>query len=359
MAVENKNLGSRVQCYPQYEIHFLDVGDADCIAIRYQKDALSRSYVALVDAGNVSDAPMIKRFFAQQFRTCYIDLAVCTHPDSDHKGGFFGLLEDSDVSIREFWLKAPVQYITDAEFSKMWRRDSIQDACNRVYNHPTDPSKNLIELATSKKNKDGSLCRCCNVKIGASFGGIPLVVVGPEEKYYHEAAVGMVANFAELTCEPDTEEYDERDEVSEEKARSVIDEELDDSYTNMGSLILYFNPVPDMRMLLAGDASSASLRAVYDANENKLANCILKVPHHGSRHNLNTALIDDLKPAASIISAAGTKKHPNAAIVRYLSNYGDVYSTHKSHGLVYSNCLKTEPAMPLRKKQVLCRIPIN
>lgn len=336
--------------FPRYEIRFLDVKDADCIVIMYQKDKDTGRKIVLVDSGNVSDSAKIKQFLVKEFNTTVIDLAICSHPDCDHKGGFFGLLEDSSITVREFWWKNPYRYITDEDFSRMKKASSKKDACECVYNHPTDATKNLFGLALAKKNPDGSKCDCYSVKCGCKHDEIPLAVIGPTEKYYTEAAVGIVQDFAELKVDPDTTKYDEKDEVSEEEAKSVIDAEPEKSYTNMGSLVLLFEPRTNMRFLLTGDASSASLRDIYDSREGDIAGCILKVPHHGSKHNLNSKIIDDLNPSASIISAAGTRKHPNVAIVRYLSKYGNVYSTHKSGDLFYTSWPHNRSAEPLKKK---------
>lgn len=331
---------------PQYEIHFLDVGDADCIVIWYRPNAESRAYIALVDSGNVSDAPRIKEFLANRFGTTTIDLAVCTHPDSDHKGGFFGLLEDKKVIIKEFWWKNPAKHISEDDFAKMQRHDSMVAACERVYNHPTDPSKNLLDLAREKVVG----CECYNVAPGFSHSVMPIKVLGPMDDYYRKAAIEIVEKFAELRTESDPSAYDELEELSEENARSVIDTVKDESPTNKGSVILYFAPTNSMRFILAGDAAASSIRLVFDRNRSLLTGAILKVPHHGSKHNLNSSLIDDLKPSQSVVSAAGTKKHPSSAIVYYLSKYGNVYSTHKTRGLHYTNRHSVDPAVPLKKK---------
>lgn len=333
---------------PQYEIHFLDVGDADCIAIRYCKDSASRAYVALIDAGNVTDAPNIKEFLKNQFGTLEIDLAVCTHPDKDHKGGFFGLLEDEEVVINEFWWKNPARHMSEDDFAKMHRPDSMVAACERVYDHPTDASKNLLNLAREKVIGG----KCYNVKPGDKHAVIPLVVLGPTDDYYRVAAIEIVDKFAELKCDTDTSKYDELEELTEENAKSVIDTVKDESPTNKGSLILFFAPTSSMKFILAGDAAASSLRTVYDANKSILTGCILKVPHHGSKHNLNSSLIDDLKPTQSVVSAIGSKKHPSSAIVRYLSKYGDVYLTSKSKGIYYNDQPTKNPATPLKRRVV-------
>ena len=48
----------------------------------------------------------------------------------------------------------------------------------------------------------------------------------------------------------------------------------------------------------------------------------LKVPHHGSRRNLNTSIIEALSPKKCYISAAGNKKHPSGRLYIGLQNMG-------------------------------------
>ena len=96
---------------PNYEVHYLSVSDADAIIIRYENSG--DQYVVLIDAGNVSDSDKIKNYIWNHWKTYTIDLAICTHPDSDHKGGFFGLLNDRDVIINEFWLNTPEDVIKE------------------------------------------------------------------------------------------------------------------------------------------------------------------------------------------------------------------------------------------------------
>lgn len=110
-------------------------------------------------------------------------------------------------------------------------------------------------------------------------------------------------------------------EVSEETAKSVIDDDDDDSFTNKSSLILLFKPSEKRKFLLTGDATCSSLFDVLVTFDKDLLGCILKVPHHGSKHNLNTKLIDLLSPSSAVISAKGSRKHPNSGIVYWLSKY--------------------------------------
>lgn len=103
--------------------------------------------------------------------------------------------------------------------------------------------------------------------------------------------------------------------------------------------------------LLAGDACSATLKDAVEDYPQNIPGSTLKVPHHGSKHNLTTEVINMLKPSSAVISAKGSKKHPNRAVVHFLSKHCNVYSTSKSGTLTYQSAPVTHPAIALRNKQ--------
>lgn len=104
---------------------------------------------------------------------------------------------------------------------------------------------------------------------------------------------------------------------------------------------------------MAGDACAKSLHDVVYNLGDEVKNCILKVPHHGSKHNLTTDVIDLLAPTSATISCKGSKKHPNSGVVYWLSKYCDVYSTAKSGTLTYQSMPVKYPAEPLKRKQII------
>lgn len=61
------------------KVHFLDVGQADCILIQEGKN------FALIDAGNNADAPQIISYLKNQ-KVSRLNLVVGTHPHEDHIG---------------------------------------------------------------------------------------------------------------------------------------------------------------------------------------------------------------------------------------------------------------------------------
>lgn len=67
------------------EVHYLDVGQADCILL--QCDGANM----LIDGGNVEDSDLVVAYLLEQNVTT-LDLVVCTHAHEDHVGGLPGVL---------------------------------------------------------------------------------------------------------------------------------------------------------------------------------------------------------------------------------------------------------------------------
>lgn len=327
----------------EYRVKILDVGDADAIIIEYKEKITSPWITVLIDAGNVGAGDKIKENLKKTDGKYVINYAFCTHPDKDHKGGFFDLLDDKSVKIQNLCLMDPCDYIGIEDFAKVKKQDNARIKARACWNHPEDKSKNLIDIAIKKGIFQ-------NISIDSYFNNIPITILGPSDDFYREIVLGMVSNFAEINDSPDTSFYDEIAKVFEEDAKSVIDKDDDDSYTNGSSLILLFEPSENRKFLLTGDASCSSLADALFNTDKDFANCILKVPHHGSEHNLNTELIDFLSPSSAVISAKGSRKHPNSGIVYWLSKYCNVYSTHKSGTLIYTSEKTIHKATPLKEK---------
>ena len=326
----------------QYEVTIIDVKDADAIVINYHDG--NRWWTAVVDAGNVGDANSVKTYVKHKENNKYIiDYAFCTHPDKDHKGGFFALLTDSHVEICNFYIRRPDILMRNDARRLFYESGELEAMAKAVYNHPTDTTRNLIDEANRYS-------RLVEPTLGLDVVGMPLMVIGPRKKFFQDACYQMAMNFAELEDEANAENYAEDELPTEEEAKSVMDEEKEESPTNKSSLILLFHP-GSRNYLLAGDACSATLKDAVEDYPQNIPGCILKVPHHGSKHNMTTEVIDLIKPSSAVISAKGSKKHPNRAIVHYLSKHCNVFSTSKSGTLVYYSVPVTRPAEALRKKQ--------
>lgn len=328
----------------EYYVHILSVGDADAIVINYQDDN-TRWWTIVVDAGNVGDGEKIKCYIKHiENGSFIIDYAVCTHPDKDHKGGFFDLFADANVLISNFVFANP-----ETILSSDWRRLQFQTGLlaqkgKETYNNPTDDNVNLIDII--QRSNTNIYQWAYNI----DFAGVPLKIVGPTTQFLKDSIYEMALNFAELSDENEAELYNEDETLTDEEAKSVMDTKKEDSPTNKASLILLFH-LDNRKYLLTGDACSKSIHDVADAYGEEVKGCTLKVPHHGSKHNLTTEVIDLLSPSSATISCKGSKKHPNCGVVYWLSKYCNVYSTAKSGTLTYQSIPVEHPATPLKKKQ--------
>lgn len=335
----------------KYEFELLKVGDADVIIICHHTE--SEDYIILIDAGNYNNGELIKKHLYDKYNTRYIDLAICTHPDDDHKGGFFYLLNDGDVTIEEFWITDPADFLTENDIKYYRNEENARKAVRQIWENANGTSENLIDLI------DENCTTWRSVVAGDKHKNLPVMIVAPNPNYYGEVVKQMVEEYGiETYEESDTEKYDTAAIVDEKSAKSVIDTTHDDpSPYNKSSLVVLYEPGTTERCLIAGDASRASLVQMLREYPNlKGAIAKFKVPHHGSRHNLTTSIIDDLKPRRSYISASGTKKHPNNSVVYWLSKYGSVYSTHTCNGYIHSHIgidgrLGDKELEPLKKKQ--------
>lgn len=328
----------------EYYINILNVGDADAIVINY-RDNSNRWWTIVVDAGNVGDGAMVKSYIKHVENSIYyIDYAVCTHPDKDHKGGFFDLYEDRTVVISNFIFANP-EDILSKDFRRLnFSTGYLVNQGKKTYNHPNYNTRNLIDII---RRRGTNIYQWSS---GVDFVGVPLKIVGPSEQFLKDSIYEMALDFAELEDEADGELYNEDEKLTDKEALSVMDTETETSPTNKASLILLFHP-ENRKFLLAGDACARSIHDVVDMYGDDVIGCTLKVPHHGSKHNLTTEVIDLLSPQSATISCKGSKKHPNSGVVYWLSKYCNVYSTAKSGTLTYQSIPVKHPAIPLKKKQ--------
>ena len=74
----------------ELEVHFIDVGNADCIFIRQQDKTL------LIDAGESTTYDRVKDYLLD-YGVTTLDMVVATHPHADHIGGMPSVLEDFEV----------------------------------------------------------------------------------------------------------------------------------------------------------------------------------------------------------------------------------------------------------------------
>lgn len=314
----------------KFEIDMLDVKAADAFLIHAyakQPSGCEYEYVVLVDAGNEGDGEKILNHIQKYYTQQYIDLVVITHCDADHYGGMKYLIdkhnEGGEFSIKEVWTHDPYQHVDVDDVKYIRKEETLRERLNAAYAF-TDGT-NLLELL------DKSNINRIEVFSGETYDALDIVVLGPDEDYYESLIPDFRVDldfkeeqpedvYAGLVCFSQTE-----DQFFSKALEDAYD---DKSKVNQSSIIFEFCPKDEV-FLFTGDAGKEALTRVLDKYKGLENINWLKVPHHGSKHNLNNDIISRLHPKVSYISTEKYKKYANKCTVNALKKVGNVYSTHK------------------------------
>ncbi|MBE6817609.1 MAG: MBL fold metallo-hydrolase [Ruminococcaceae bacterium] len=73
-------------------VHFIDVGQGDSTLIRFE------NYNILIDCAKKAEAQNVY-YYLEQLNIDHLDLAIATHPDADHIGGFAELINNAKPDL--------------------------------------------------------------------------------------------------------------------------------------------------------------------------------------------------------------------------------------------------------------------
>lgn len=317
----------------KYELDMLDVGAADAFLIHayIKHEETEWQYVVLVDAGNEGDGKKILNHINKYYGQKYVDLAICTHCDSDHYGGFKELIAEhkkstSPFEIKQIWIHDPYKHVDVDDVKYIRNEQTLRDRLNTAYAFNDGSSLlDLIDDAGIKREEPF---------VGTSYDPVNLYVLGPDKSYYES----LIPDFrVDLDFKEEQKDdvyegfnklfYDTEDEFLSKTLDNAKD---DPSKVNQSSAIFAFVPGNDI-FLFTGDAGCEALQRVVNIDKKGLFKNVkwMKVPHHGSKHNLNSSLITYFHPSISYISTEKYGKYANICTVNALKKVGDVYSTHR------------------------------
>lgn len=261
----------------KYEIDMLAVGQADALLIHFHDSEKDKWYIVLVDAGHKTDAVIIKDFIAEHYDGAKtIDLAICTHLDADHVGGFVSLFDDivtkkeDALEIKEFWF--------NNNLGQNWK-DDVKDLI-----------KDLKKITQNAK----------------SYGGVSIKYAFSDNKHHYTDVANNAFCGVIKVLGPSEEYFDELFAISESadsKSFSATDD-TDESESNKSSIIFLFQPGDGQKYLFTGDATKESFEKLRgEGLYSQIANCTwLKVPHHGSANNLDETLIKHINAQYAYIT---------------------------------------------------------
>lgn len=322
----------------KYEIDFLDVEDADALLIHFF-DENNTGYVVAIDAGRYGDGDTVSQFIKDHYGTKVIDLAICTHCDDDHYGGFIKMLEEqkkkpyTGIKINKFMINDPGKYAVADDYKYYRLNANVKDKAREVYDGEKD--KNLIEMIDALK-----IPRVEALSYGGtneySFYDGKFEILAPTQSYYKS----LVPSLRNALAPYDTTDADSDDTslVYGKCLSPKLDATSDDTSShNRSSVIVLFKPNDKDKFVFMGDASEDSFNRMLDMDRKKMSNAtLLKVPHHGSHHNMCSNIINLINPLIAIVSAKSTKKYFSPRVKFALKKKGaSVYSTHINGSMWY------------------------
>ena len=338
-----------------YQIEMLNVGDADAFIVYYLTDD-GRKHLVLIDAGRYGDGEKVLNHLNSYYKDVPVELAIVTHPDDDHYGGFVYMLEqikqkaNNAVPIHRFWINDPRKHISADDVEEEIQRKTLEKRLADIYSVNKSNSLELIELLRIPHKEVFAQTVFTDVilRLGKHerkeecehSNQIGFTILGPTKEYFE--AQCQAFRYEHVHVQAEDEENDMLDErtfsTSTRCLSRVLDDADDDSSNhNRSSIMVLFEPGDGSKSLFTGDASVDSFENMDDSHKNKCRNVAwLKVPHHGSKHNLNTKWINHFHPDWAYVSTFKRGKFLNLCTVNALKNIGSrVVSTHNNKDFAY------------------------
>lgn len=282
-----------------YEIDFLPVGNGersgDAIAVRYGTPGNYK--VMVYDGGTKESGQALVDHIKKYYQTTRVDYMVNSHPDADHSSGLSVVLEQLDV--RELWMHRPWEH--SAKISDYFNDGRITD-------------ESLAERLKAKMAAAYALEKLAmdkGIPIYEPFRGAMIgdfVVLSPEQHWYLHTLVPefekspeqkkqvvdaalslLLKSMAEAAGKIVTW-------IAEQWGIETLRENVETSAENESSVVLY-GVIDSRGILLTGDAGVRALTATADFTESSGVSLpadlrFAQIPHHGSRHNVSTSVLD-------------------------------------------------------------------
>jgi len=321
-----------------YEIDFLPVGEesksGDAITLRFGDlhGHRDNQIVVVVDGGFASTGEKVVEHVRTHYGTDRVDLAVLTHPDSDHANGLKVVVEEMDV--KRLWMHRPwlmEESLRAVAKSKVPTRADLDDRFERALSNAYE----LDEIAEGKGIPVDD--PFTGMQIGGDAFGGTLYVVGPSWEYY----ASLIPQFGQTVSRSSgLLEGIKRAAASVAETfgiETLSDDDCKTSASNNSSAVLLLS-VGGRHMLLTADAGIEALTNVADVldaqpwySTDNLR--FVQVPHHGSRRNVGPTILDRLlgpKQAEesfrrrAFVSAAvnGEPKHPSRRVTNAFRRRG-------------------------------------
>lgn len=278
------------------KVHFVDVGQGDCILIE-----LPDGKNVIIDAGK-SDYADLKNYINDKTDIDKFDYAIATHADSDHIGNFDDILRDFDVK----YVYRPYVYYngTHHQFNDDFNKGAKYKQSSKTYGD----FLNLVNTETYTINGETINAGWQFFTNSSDFAG-KISYNETVYEYYFDFLTPTVSDLNDLS-------YSDANDYS-----PMV------KFTYCGIDILF-----------TGDAEKDAEADFVDYYKNRtdidLDIDILKVGHHGSETSTTQAFLNIVKPEYSVIQCGADNSylHPRQNTLNRLINVGSTIFRNDLHG---------------------------
>jgi beta-lactamase superfamily II metal-dependent hydrolase len=300
-----------------YEFDVIGVGnekDADAITARFTRPDNGAMAHVVIDAGWQADGEKVVNALEVHYNPPSLDLVLLTHPDGDHIGGMGKIFDAFSVD------RLVLHRLDQRGGASLPAADAV---------------KELVEKAESKGTT------AVEPRPGLTFAGGALTILGPSDDYYDQ----LVKEEVEKATAAAAKSLGLREAVRALGDRIVgwlptevpFDDGPGTNPRNNSSVIMLLQ-LDGKRILLTADAGVPAIERALDYTEAvglpAFQPDVVQIPHHGSRRNGSSALLDRLLGAAtdeargeSFVNVVSKEdqKHPSGRIVNAYKRRGYPY----------------------------------
>ncbi|MGF6410083.1 ComEC/Rec2 family competence protein [Paraburkholderia sp. MM5482-R1] len=321
------------------KIHMLPADHGDCLWLEYGVQSAPK--VILIDAGPVSAWPRLKAKINEEKRKrggkLHLELFVVTHVDADHIGGAVKFLEEASglgVTFGDVWFNGyfhldnkvppPRDDILGAKQGE--QLSALIDGWGLPWNKAFDSKAVMVQ-------DDGQLPT-------ASFGQMKLTLLSPTLEKLQDLKPKWEAEIAKAGLVPG-DAYEARDvewdtSVAGREEDDLLGDDIErlaesvfkgDAAEANGSSIAFLAEYAGNAVLFGADAHTdvlmKSLGRLPNMRSGTLAISAFKLPHHGSRNNIDSLLLKAVPAKHYLVSTSGAQfRHPHPEAIARIAVYG-------------------------------------
>ena len=306
-----------------YEIDYIPVGDGkkcgDAISLCFGNLSGSREEqtVIVIDGGFKESGEKLVQHINKYYGTDFIDLVISTHSDEDHSEGLSVVLEKCKIGC--LFMHKPWEHASDIK--NLFKNGRIT----------TSGLEQKLEKSLQNASDLESIAIKNGIQIIEPFQGETrfsgaVHILGPSQGDYEKllplfrstpAPIDSLSKLIKKVGEEIIKWIDDRFDID------LLNDDNDTTSPENNTSAIVLLDIDGQKFLFTGDAGKTGLLSVIDYVSNLGISLIdlnfFDVPHHGSKRNLSSKVLKNIKAKTAFISAPkNSPKHPAKKITNAL-----------------------------------------